>query len=97
MIQAAPGGSATGAAPATYEAGVEDYKVLKSTCPATGKVGGTSYGFCNGNWWSYDTPSDIVNKMNYAQAEGLSGAFFWELSGDTANGELISAITTGLQ
>ncbi|WP_333812802.1 glycosyl hydrolase family 18 protein [Timonella senegalensis] len=97
VTQAAPGGSATGAAPATYEAGVEDYKVLKTTCPATGKVGGTSYGFCNGNWWSYDTPSDIVNKMNYAQAEGLSGAFFWELSGDTANGELISAITTGLQ
>src|SRR5438046_4822143 len=36
VTQAAPGGSATQAAPGTYEAGVEDYKVLKNTCPANG-------------------------------------------------------------
>ncbi|WP_158791115.1 hypothetical protein, partial [Streptomyces sp. NRRL WC-3549] len=29
VTQAAPGGTATGAAPGTYEAGIEDYKVLK--------------------------------------------------------------------
>ena len=33
VTQAAPGGSATGAAPGTYEAGIEDYKVLKNTLP----------------------------------------------------------------
>src|ERR1700752_3643468 len=40
--QSAPGGSASGAAPGTYEQGIEDYKVLASRCPPTGTVGGTS-------------------------------------------------------
>ena len=31
----APGSSATGPAPGTYESGIEDYKVLKTRCPAT--------------------------------------------------------------
>ncbi|WP_326825325.1 glycosyl hydrolase family 18 protein [Streptosporangium sp. NBC_01756] len=96
VTQAAPGGTATGAAPGTYEAGIEDYKVLKTKCPATGTVGGTAYGFCNGQWWSYDTPATITGKMTYAKNQGLGGAFFWETSGDTANGELISAIANGL-
>ncbi|MGC5289368.1 glycosyl hydrolase family 18 protein [Micromonospora sp. DT231] len=96
VTQAAPGGSATGAAPGTYEAGIEDYKVLKNTCPATGTVAGTAYAKCGNNWWSYDTPSTINGKMTYANNQGLGGAFFWELSGDTSNGELIGAIKGGL-
>ncbi|RGC67992.1 Chitinase 63 precursor [Micromonospora sp. MW-13] len=96
VTQAAPGGTATGAAPGTYEAGIEDYKVLKNTCPATGTVAGTAYAKCGSNWWSYDTPSTIGGKMTYAKNQGLGGAFFWELSGDTTNGELIGAIKGGL-
>ncbi|MBQ1044924.1 MULTISPECIES: glycosyl hydrolase family 18 protein [unclassified Micromonospora] len=96
VTQAAPGGSATGAAPGTYEAGIEDYKVLKNSCPATGTVGGTAYAKCGSNWWSYDTPATIGGKMSYANSQGLGGAFFWELSGDTSNGELIGAIKGGL-
>jgi chitinase len=92
VTQAAPGGSATGAAPGTYEAGIEDYKVLKSRCPTTGTVAGTAYAYCGNQWWSYDTPATISGKMAYATQQGLGGAFFWELSGDTANGELISAM-----
>ncbi|MET8906972.1 glycosyl hydrolase family 18 protein [Micromonospora sp. NPDC004551] len=96
VTQTAPGGTATGPAPGTYEQGIEDYKVLKNTCPATGTVGGTSYAKCGSNWWSYDTPSTIGGKMTYAKNQGLGGAFFWELSGDTSNGELIGAIKGGL-
>ncbi len=96
VTDATPGGSATGAAAGSYEAGIEDYKVLKNTCPATGKVGGSSYAFCDGNWWSYDTPEDITNKMQFVKDENLGGAFFWELSGDTDDGELITAISNGL-
>jgi chitinase len=96
VTQSAPGGTASGPAPGTYEQGIEDYKVLKTRCPATGTVAGTAYAFCGGQWWSYDTPSTIGGKMSYAKTQGLGGAFFWELSGDTTNGELISAITTGL-
>ncbi|MFE5847801.1 glycoside hydrolase family 18 protein [Streptomyces niveus] len=92
VTQATPGGTATGAAPGTYEAGIEDYKVLKNTCPANGTVAGTAYAHCGNNWWSYDTPATIGTKMNYKNEQGLGGTFFWELSGDTTDGELIKAI-----
>ncbi|MGV8979394.1 MAG: glycosyl hydrolase family 18 protein [Cellulomonas sp.] len=97
VTQAAPGGSATGAAPGTYEAGIEDYKVLKTRCPATGLVGGTAYAKCGNEWWSYDTPATLTSKMTWARSKGLGGTFFWELSGDTANGELIGALAAGLR
>ncbi|GGN71498.1 chitinase [Streptomyces albiflavescens] len=92
VTQAAPGGTATGPAAGTYEQGIDDYKVLKTKCPATGTVGGTAYAKCGNNWWSYDTPSTIAGKMSYKNAQGLGGTFFWELSGDTSNGELIKSI-----
>lgn len=93
VTQSAPGGTATGAAPGTYEAGIEDYKVLKNSCPATGTVGGTAYAHCGNQWWSYDTPATIAGKMSYKQQQGLGGTFLWELSGDTSNGELIKSIS----
>ncbi|SFQ07700.1 chitinase [Amycolatopsis arida] len=95
VTQSAPGGSATGPAPGTYEQGIEDYKVLKTRCPATGTVGGTAYAHCGNQWWGYDTPATIRGKVGYARAQGLGGTFFWELSGDTAGGELITAIRNG--
>ncbi|WP_030764095.1 MULTISPECIES: glycoside hydrolase family 18 chitinase [unclassified Streptomyces] len=97
VTQAAPGGTATGPAPGTYEQGIEDYKVLKTSCPATGTIAGTAYAKCGSNWWSYDTPATIAGKMTWAKQQGLKGAFFWEFSGDTTNGELANAIHTGLQ
>ncbi|MFF4667267.1 glycoside hydrolase family 18 protein [Streptomyces sp. NPDC001282] len=92
VTQDAPGGTATGAAPGTYETGIEDYKVLKNSCPATGTVAGTAYARCGNNWWSYDTPATIAGKMDYKDQQGLGGTFFWELSGDTTDGELIKAL-----
>ncbi|MFJ3042317.1 MULTISPECIES: glycoside hydrolase family 18 protein [Streptomyces] len=92
VTQPEPGGTATGPAKGTYENGIEDYKVLKASCPATGTVGGTAYAKCGSDWWSYDTPQTIATKMAYKNEQGLGGTFFWELSGDTANGELIKAI-----
>ncbi|HLU29596.1 MAG TPA: glycosyl hydrolase family 18 protein, partial [Glycomyces sp.] len=92
----APGGSATGAAPGTYEAGIEDYKVLVGECPATGTVAGTAYAHCGNEWWSYDTPETIAGKVDWLNAQGLLGAFSWELSGDTGDGELMDAIHSGL-
>ncbi|MFE2418188.1 glycosyl hydrolase family 18 protein [Streptomyces hokutonensis] len=96
VTQAAPGGTATGPAAGTYEQGIEDYKVLKTTCPATGTIAGTAYAYCGNNWWSYDTPSTIAGKMSWAKTQGLGGAFFWDFSGDTSNGELVTAINNGL-
>ncbi|GAA3804228.1 glycoside hydrolase family 18 chitinase [Streptomyces chiangmaiensis] len=96
VTQDAPGGTATGPAPGTYEQGIEDYKVLKTSCPATGTIAGTAYAHCGSNWWSYDTPATIGTKMAWAKTQGLGGAFFWEFSGDTSNGELVSAVNSGL-
>ncbi|MEU4034410.1 glycoside hydrolase family 18 chitinase [Streptomyces collinus] len=96
VTQDAPGGTATGPAAGTYEQGIEDYKVLKASCPATGTVAGTAYAHCGSNWWSYDTPATIASKMTWAKNQGLGGAFFWEFSGDTSNGELVSAINSGM-
>ncbi|MFJ6353140.1 glycosyl hydrolase family 18 protein [Streptomyces sp. NPDC092046] len=96
VTQAAPGGTATGPAAGTYEQGIEDYKVLKNSCPATGTVAGTAYAHCGTNWWSYDTPATVTSKMGWAKNQGLGGAFFWEFSGDTGNGELVGAINSGL-
>ncbi|SDD07610.1 chitinase [Actinokineospora iranica] len=92
VTQSAPGGRATGAAPGTYEQGIEDYKVLKNRRPATGTVAGTAYAHCGSQWWSYDTPATIAGKRDWARSQGLGGSFFWELSGDTATGELITAL-----
>jgi len=92
VSQATPGGTATAAAPGTYEAGIEDYKVIKGKCPTTGTVAGTAYAKCGNQWWSYDTPSAIGGKITYAKNQNLGGVFFWELSGDTTNGELITAV-----
>ncbi|MGW8379704.1 glycoside hydrolase family 18 chitinase [Streptomyces sp. ODS28] len=97
VTQAEPGGKATGPAPGAYEAGIEDYKLLKAKCPATGTVAGTAYAKCGSEWWSYDTPATIAGKMGYAKQQGLGGAFFWEFSGDTDNGELMTAIDGGLK
>ncbi|CAM5544947.1 chitinase [Streptomyces canarius] len=96
VTQDAPGGTATGPATGTYEQGIEDYKVLKTSCPATGTVAGTAYAHCGSNWWSYDTPATIASKMAWAKNQGLGGAFFWEFSGDTSNGELVNAISSNL-
>ncbi len=95
VTQSGPGGSATGAAPGTYEAGVEDYKVLKGRCPSNGTVGGTAYAKCGNQWWGYDTPATIRSKMSWGRGQGLGGAFFWEFSGDTTNGELVTAVKNG--
>ncbi|MEV6115448.1 glycoside hydrolase family 18 protein [Streptomyces sp. NPDC052109] len=92
VTQAAPGGTATGPAAGTYEQGIDDYKVLKTKCPATGTVGGTAYAKCGSDWWSYDTPATIATKMAYKNRQGLGGTFLWELSGDTSKGELIKAV-----
>ncbi|HKN54649.1 MAG TPA: glycoside hydrolase family 18 protein, partial [Amycolatopsis sp.] len=92
VTQKQPGGTATGPAPGLFEAGVNDYKVLKTTCPANGLVGGTAFAKCGSQWWSYDTPFTATIKALYARSQGLGGVYAWELSGDTANAEMLKAL-----
>ncbi len=106
-VPAGPGGAGlfqtgTGAAPGTFEAGVEDYQVLaglgveygrhrEATAQAPWLYNPTAQRF-----WTYDDPTSIAAKMNYVVANGLGGAMFWELSGDDASATLVDAIADGL-
>jgi chitinase len=92
VTQTAPGGSAKG----LHGSGIEAYNVLKTSCPPTGTIGGTAYAHCGTQWWSYDTPDTITTKMAYATGRSLGGAFAWELSNDTPDGELLAALTAAL-
>src|SRR6185503_480823 len=87
------------AATGSFEPGSEDYKVLKTRGAAsTHAEAQTAFiRTGDGQWWSYDTPSSIAGKMSYVKSKGLGGVMFWELSGDTSNGELITAISNGLK
>lgn len=96
VTSAGPGGTGTGPAAGSYEKGLEDYALLARSCPPTGTAGGTAYAFCGGQWWGYDTPGTIRSKMEWARGNGLGGAFAWELSGDTADAQLVAAMAAGL-
>lgn len=96
VTSAAPGGEASGPAKGKYETGLEDYAILASRCPPTGTTGGTAYAHCGSEWWSYDTPTTIRDKMAFASSKSLGGAFAWELSGDTPKGDLLSALANGM-
>ncbi len=85
-------------APGTYEAGNEDWKVLKNR-PGTEYLDAqarATWKYDGNTFWSYDTPAMIAEKMQYVQAQGLGGAFFWEFSGDDASGTLTRTIGEGL-
>ncbi|MFC4638191.1 glycosyl hydrolase family 18 protein [Deinococcus hohokamensis] len=91
--------SATGAARGTYEAGYEDFKVLKSA-PGTvyrDAVTQQIWKYDGQNFWSYDDPSVVATKTAYVKQKGLGGVMAWSLDGDDAQGTLASAIDAGLR
>jgi chitinase len=81
-----------------YEAGVNDYGVLRRLDavefhdPATGG----SWIFDGTTFWAIDDPAAIAAKTEYVKRMDLGGVMFWELAGDTRDGELITAIFDGL-
>jgi chitinase len=89
----------TTAASGTYEAGIEDYKVLKNLgYPSFDDTAAGAHWIFNGStFWSFDDPTNIQRKMNYVKAQSLGGAFSWEFSGDDASGTLIKAMANGLK
>lgn len=87
-------------APGTYEAGNEDYKVLKNLQGYTSRVDDVSKAqwiFNGTTFWSFDTPATIAIKMSYVKSKGFGGAFFWEFSGDDPQGSLAKAVGNGLK
>jgi chitinase len=90
---------ASGPAPGTWEAGVDDYKVAKGLL-GTGftrydDATGAAWLFDGTTFWTFDDPAVMRAKAAYVADNRLGGIMFWELSGDTADGELIRAIAGG--
>ncbi|MHA0043607.1 glycosyl hydrolase family 18 protein [Deinococcus sp. PEB2-63] len=91
--------SASGPARGTYEAGIEDYKVLK-TAPGTvfrNATTGQMWKYDGTTFWSYDDEQVIAAKMAYVKSKGLGGAMAWSLDGDDAQGTLAKALANGLK
>jgi chitinase len=85
------------AAAGTYEAGIEDYDVLKNR-PGTvfrDSTNGAVWKYDGSTFWSYDDPQLIQSKGQYVKANGLGGLMIWSLDGD--DGTLVTAMQTGLQ
>ncbi|MET7863156.1 glycoside hydrolase family 18 protein [Micromonospora taraxaci] len=92
---------ATGPAPATYEAGYEDYKKLKTLAGNGFTVhrdlrAGHAWLFDGTTLWTYDDPAVVLQKTLYIRRAGLGGAMIWSLDGDDDNATLTRTIDLGL-
>jgi chitinase len=89
--------SSTGPAPGMFEAGIEDYDVLKNR-PGTRFRDSTNVAFWlyDGNqFWTYDDPLLIEFKGSYVKANGLGGLMLWSADGD--DGSLVNAMFNSLR
>jgi chitinase len=90
----------TGPAVGTYEPGLEDFKVLKARLTAGNFTryydpvvrNAWLYDARTREFWTFDDSQTQAAKGAYVKSNRLGGMMFWELSGDTKNGELIKAI-----
>ena len=91
--------ASSGPAPGVWEAGVNDYDVVKGLSGFTrfwDKRAGAAWLFDGTTFWTLDDPAVMAQKAQYVRRNKLGGLMFWELSGDTPDGELIGAIADGL-
>jgi chitinase len=86
--------TSTGPAPGTFEAGVDDFKVL-ATKPGMRHhdLGNGAHWLYDGTqWWSYDDAVTVARKMLYVRTNRLGGAMVWSLDGDDGRGTLTATI-----
>jgi chitinase len=86
----------TGPAPATFEAGTEDYKVLKTQLSRftvyRDNRAGFAWLFDGTTFWTWDDPVEMTRKARYVNDRHLGGVMIWSLDADTTSGELIAAL-----
>jgi chitinase len=82
----------------TGNTGIFDYHYIKSTLEPSGMKYRHPearvpylYNPSTGIWVSYDDPLSAGAKADYIHENNLGGAMFWELSGDDAQGSLVTA------
>ncbi|WP_150244984.1 glycoside hydrolase family 18 chitinase [Nocardiopsis quinghaiensis] len=91
--------SATGPAPGGYEAGIDDWKVLKDLQGYElhrDDALGTAWLYDGSTFWTYDDEISMTQKTDWAQSQGLGGVMIWSVDGDDADGSLMTAIDTAL-
>ncbi|MEU6393936.1 glycosyl hydrolase family 18 protein [Streptomyces sp. NPDC046939] len=96
---------AGGAAPGQFdtEAGVRGYNNLITSFPSMtvrhDEQSVSTFGYTGpgGQWWSFDDAWSIGKKTAWIKSKGLLGGFVWEMSGDTPNGQLMTALDSGLK
>ena len=92
---------ANGAAPGdpNLGEGMQSYKYLKALgWPGFRDTQAQANWIFNGTtFWTFDDPLTLQTKMTYVKNRGLGGAMLWELSNDTTDGELITALFNGLK
>ncbi|WP_408648667.1 glycosyl hydrolase family 18 protein [Streptomonospora mangrovi] len=92
--------SSTGPAPGPFEAGIDDYKNIKNLTGYTlhrDDAAGTAWLYNGTTFWTYDDPTAMRQKVEWAQDQGLGGIMAWSLDGDDAQGSLMTAIDSALE
>ncbi len=72
----------------TFETPASEFRDPRSQAP---------WIFNGREFWTYDDPVSVHYKASYAERQGLGGIMIWELSGDTADGELLRSAWSALQ
>jgi chitinase len=49
------------------------------------------------DFWTYEDPTSVKYKVSYASRQGVGGVMIWELSGDTADAELLNTAYQALR
>jgi len=95
--------TSSGAAPGTFEKGVYDYKDLLAQVqdPSTGwklywddtAQAAYVYNKAKGYYSSFETPTSIAQRAQWAEDIGLGGMMFWDITGDalTSKESLVNA------
>ncbi|MGH8775185.1 MAG: glycosyl hydrolase family 18 protein [Jiangellaceae bacterium] len=83
--------SSAGPAPGLWEAGVQDYKILKNMAGNRFRdsANGAFWLFNGSQFWSYDDPTLVAQKAQWVDDENLAGVMLWSLDGD--DGSLVTA------
>jgi chitinase len=86
-----------GPAPGTFEAGNEDYDVLKNRPGARFRdsTNGAFWLYDGNVFWTYDDPTLVGVKGAYVKANGLGGLTLWSADGD--DGSLVTAMFNSLR
>src|SRR5215472_302721 len=92
--------TSTGAAAGTFSPGVEDFKVL-AVEPGfqlfRDRRDGVAWLYDGTNFWTFDDPVALREKMDYVVDHRLGGAMAWSLDSDDAHASLVRAMDAGLR